>query len=250
VTESQDVERLIERLKDNNWRNDEAVTDTLGRWITERCQAAAALSTQKALIEDLTRERDGYSNGCGQLQHRAEAAEARLKTVEAERAEKQHVAYILAAIPQPWRDLIANLDDRLKASEARLDRAVEVVKTVCDSADWMYEANDLPSPPATREMLQRADETLKRVTKEARAFLTSVEDQGTRPEPANHDAKGRADTTAQPAAAQIREALARAFHDGWLDAINRQPWEDMHDWLALTAADYARADPRRAGRPA
>jgi hypothetical protein len=48
-----------------------------------------------------------------------------------------------------------------------------------------------------------------------------------------------AQSVRERAEASLRVAVARAFHDGWTDAIKRQPWEDMWDWLALTEDEYA-----------
>lgn len=39
------------------------------------------------------------------------------------------------------------------------------------------------------------------------------------------------------------EAVSQAYSAGWLDAIQRKPWDDMHDWLALQAQEYARGKP-------
>lgn len=36
-----------------------------------------------------------------------------------------------------------------------------------------------------------------------------------------------------------REEVAQAWVAGFLNGVRRQPWDDMHDWAALTARDYA-----------
>lgn len=36
---------------------------------------------------------------------------------------------------------------------------------------------------------------------------------------------------------------ASSFRDGFLAAIGREPWDDMHDWLALVSVDYVK-DPK------
>jgi hypothetical protein len=35
-------------------------------------------------------------------------------------------------------------------------------------------------------------------------------------------------------------ALAQAWHDGFMDGLRRQPWDDASDWAILTGQDYAK----------